>query len=165
MVENSVEQLCRQNQRNNSDCFGFIPRYKSCVIHSDSKKKDFICFQKVTHAVSKVRHLPHLPPLRYGHERPDLTDESHPWCLRNDQSVFLNTTDCYYHIYRYFEHQDINLSHTCILIFWAPRYSFFNIALIKQIKSFFFKICQFTPLPHFIQTRPTAVALQCSLPI
>ena len=37
MVENSVEQLCRQNQRNNSDCFGFIPRYKSCVIRSDSK--------------------------------------------------------------------------------------------------------------------------------
>jgi hypothetical protein len=32
------------------------------------KKKDFICFQKVTLAVSKVRHLPHLPPLRYGHE-------------------------------------------------------------------------------------------------
>ena len=31
------------------------------------KKKDFICFQKVTLAVSKVRHLPHLPPLRYGH--------------------------------------------------------------------------------------------------
>jgi hypothetical protein len=31
------------------------------------KKKDFICFQKVTFAVSKVRHLPHLPPLRYGH--------------------------------------------------------------------------------------------------
>ena len=28
----------------------------------------FICFQKVTLAVSKVRHLPHLPPLRYGHE-------------------------------------------------------------------------------------------------
>jgi hypothetical protein len=32
------------------------------------KKKDFICFQKVTLAVSKVRHLPHLPPVRYGHE-------------------------------------------------------------------------------------------------
>jgi hypothetical protein len=31
------------------------------------KKEDFICFQKVTLAVSKVRHLPHLPPLRYGH--------------------------------------------------------------------------------------------------
>jgi hypothetical protein len=31
------------------------------------KKKDFICFQKVTLAVSKLRHLPHLPPLRYGH--------------------------------------------------------------------------------------------------
>ena len=31
------------------------------------KKKDFIYFQKVTLAVSKVRHLPHLPPLRYGH--------------------------------------------------------------------------------------------------
>ena len=27
----------------------------------------FICFQKVTLAVSKVSHLPHLPPLRYGH--------------------------------------------------------------------------------------------------
>jgi hypothetical protein len=105
MVENSVEQLCRQNQRNNSDCFGFIPRYKSCVIHSDSK----IRYQKVTHAVSKVRHLPHLPPLRYGHECPDLTDESHPWCFRNDQLVFLYTTNCYYHIYRYFEHQDIHL--------------------------------------------------------
>jgi hypothetical protein len=31
------------------------------------KEEDFICFQKVTLAVSKVRHLPHLPPLRYGH--------------------------------------------------------------------------------------------------
>ena len=28
------------------------------------EKKDCICFQKVTLAVSKVRHL---PPLRYGH--------------------------------------------------------------------------------------------------
>jgi hypothetical protein len=27
----------------------------------------FICFQKVTLAVSKVRHLPHLPTLRYDH--------------------------------------------------------------------------------------------------
>jgi hypothetical protein len=31
------------------------------------KKEDFICFQKVTLAVSKVRHLPHLPPLRNDH--------------------------------------------------------------------------------------------------
>jgi hypothetical protein len=31
------------------------------------RKKNFIYFHKVTLAVSKVRHLPHLPPLRYGH--------------------------------------------------------------------------------------------------
>jgi len=28
----------------------------------------FYLFSKVILAVSKVRHLPHLPPLRYGHE-------------------------------------------------------------------------------------------------
>jgi hypothetical protein len=31
------------------------------------KKKRFYLLSKVTLAVSKVRHLPHLPPLRYGH--------------------------------------------------------------------------------------------------
>jgi hypothetical protein len=41
-----------------------IPTY----LTNFEEKKDFICFQKVTLAVSKVRHLPHLPPLRYGHE-------------------------------------------------------------------------------------------------
>jgi hypothetical protein len=29
--------------------------------------KRFYLFSKVILAVSKVRHLPHLPPLRYGH--------------------------------------------------------------------------------------------------
>jgi hypothetical protein len=32
------------------------------------KKKRFYLLSKVTLAVSKVRHLPHLPPLPYGHE-------------------------------------------------------------------------------------------------
>jgi hypothetical protein len=31
------------------------------------KKKRFYLFSKVILAVSKVRHLPHLPPLRFGH--------------------------------------------------------------------------------------------------
>jgi hypothetical protein len=38
------------------------------LVQNFEEKKDFICFQKVTLSVSKVRHLPHLPPLRYGHE-------------------------------------------------------------------------------------------------
>ena len=33
------------------------------------KKRRFYLFSKVILSVSKVRHLPHLPPLRYGHER------------------------------------------------------------------------------------------------
>ena len=32
------------------------------------RKKRFYLFSKVTLAVSKVRHMPHLPPLRYGHD-------------------------------------------------------------------------------------------------
>ena len=62
----------------------------------------FICFQKVTLAVSKVRYLSRLPPLRYGHDsscvKParwvimyingiefasyihSLLDEPHRWC-------------------------------------------------------------------------------------
>jgi hypothetical protein len=31
------------------------------------KKERFYLFSKVILDVSKVRHLPHLPPLRYGH--------------------------------------------------------------------------------------------------
>jgi hypothetical protein len=31
------------------------------------KKRRFYLFSKVILAVSKVRHLPQLPPLRYGH--------------------------------------------------------------------------------------------------
>jgi len=31
------------------------------------RKKRFYLFSKVILAVSKVRHLPHLPPLRYDH--------------------------------------------------------------------------------------------------
>ena len=31
------------------------------------EKKRFYLFSKVILAVSKVKHLPHLPPLRYGH--------------------------------------------------------------------------------------------------
>ncbi len=32
------------------------------------KKRRFYLFSKVILAVSKVIHLPHLPPLRYGHD-------------------------------------------------------------------------------------------------
>ena len=32
------------------------------------RKKDFYLLSNVTLAVSKVRHLPHLSPLRYGHD-------------------------------------------------------------------------------------------------
>jgi hypothetical protein len=31
-------------------------------------KRTFYLFSKVILAVSKVRHLTHLPPLRYGHD-------------------------------------------------------------------------------------------------
>jgi hypothetical protein len=78
------------------------------------KIKDFISFQKVTLPVSKVRHLPHLPPLCYGHEMKSF--------------IIINNID----------------TDSCG----------FPARLIKPI-------CLNSPLlPHFIQTRPTAVHLQ-----
>jgi hypothetical protein len=47
------------------------------------KKNICICFQKVTLAVSKVRHLPHLPPLCYGHVQCMYRPELHLQSLDN----------------------------------------------------------------------------------
>jgi hypothetical protein len=101
------------------------------------KKKDFICFQKVTLAISKVRHL---PPLCYGHVNLRWMESFPSW---NKVCYLFSSLDLFYVKHELLV-QALNQERVGLLKnlhFWNGKCN-----LLKANKIFFFQnLSKFTP--------------------